>query len=298
MAFNSLNGVNLTVIAQEALPVLQAKLAPIALFTTDFSSEVAVKGSAIATRIPSAMTAADWTQASGYNVNNATSSAVTVTLNKHKHYTVGFSDAEVGNATLPVLQATFIQPAINSIVNAVVGDLVDLMDTSFPYYYSASYANFGFTGITAGAKVLDNSGSNAPRAALLGTNVFYDVLDDIKGVYSVGADALRQGKVGELAGVSVAQMALADFGGLASTQAAGLAGFVGGKDALCIAARLPAVPNASAQVETVVDPATGFAVQLRQWYSLDEGLWKISAIALYGVIKGNTSSGVRIITAD
>jgi hypothetical protein len=289
---NTLDGLSLTVIAQEALPVLQAKLAPLTLYTTDFSNEVAQVGSAVSTRVVTAQTAADYARSSGYAVQNTTSSAFTVTLNKHKHFTVGWDDSEVGNIGLPKLMSTFIQPAVNAICNAVQSDMLGLITTAYPSYYSASYGSFGFAGLTSGAKVLDNSGSTAPRAAMLGTNVFYDVLDDIKGIYSVGADALRQGKVGELAGMSVVPVPTSTFGGT------GLAGFVGGKDALLIAARLPGAPTGNVEVETVTDPNSGFSVQLRKWYSLDDGMWKISAVAIYGVLRGNTSSGVRIITTD
>jgi hypothetical protein len=299
MSTNALGGVNLTVIAQECLPVLQARLAPFALFTTDFSSEVAAKGSAVATRIPASMTAADYSRSTGYVASDATCSIVTVTLDKHKQITVGFDDSEVGNASLATLQRTFVQPLMNGICNAIQNDTLALITTAFPAYYSASYGSFGFTGVTAGAKVLDISGSNTPRAMLLGVNTYYDVLDDIKGVYSTGADALRQGKVGELANVSIAPVFTPKFNGLSSTQAAGLAGFIGGQDALCIAARLPNVPiPTGGMVENITDPNSGFTVQLRQWYSWDDGMWKMSAIAIYGVSRGNTSSGARIITTD
>lgn len=289
---NSLGGVNLTVIAQEILPVLQARLAPIGLYTTDFSSEVATLGSAVSTRVATAMTAIDYSRANGYAAQNSTSSVYTVTLDKHKHFTIGWDDSEVGNASLPVLQRTFIQPAVNAICNAVQSDMLALITTAYPSCYSASYGSFGFAGITTCAKVLDNSGSNAPRAALLGTNLFYDVLDDIKGLYTVGAEALRQGQVGTLGNVATALVPTSTFGGT------GLAGFCGGKDALLIASRLPGVPSGNIQVETVTDPVSGFSVQLRQWYSADQGMWKVTAVAIYGVLRGNTSSGVRIITTD
>jgi hypothetical protein len=297
MADNLLNGLSLTVIAQEALPVLQAKLAPLGLFTTDFSSEVATVGSAVSTRIATAMTAQDYSRATGYVANTVSSSAITVTLNKHKYFVAGFDDSEVGNIGLSKLEQTFIQPMANAIGNAMQNDLLALITTAYPQAYSASYASFGFAGITAVAKVLDNSGSNAPRGVLLGTNVFYDVLDDIKGVYSVGADALRKGTVGELAGMQVAQVPSAIFGGLASSQAAGLAGFMAGQDALVIAARLPGIPSGNVETANLTLP-NGFTVQLRKWYSPDEGMWKLGAVAIYGVSRGNVSSGVRILTTD
>lgn len=296
---NAINGVNLTVIAQESLPVLQARLAPINLFTTNFSNEVTTVGSGVTTRVATAMTAGDYSRTAGYGISAASSSVFTVVLNKHKHYTVGFDDSEVGNTSLPVLQSTFIQPAINAICNSVQADLFALMTTAFPAYYSGAYASFGFGGITAGAKILDNSGSNTPRAALLGTNLFYDVLDDIKGIYSAGSEALRNGQVGVLGNVSTALVPSATFSGYtAGVNTSGLAGFIGGKDSLLIAARLPGVPSGNVQVANVTDPNSGFTVQLRQWYSLDDGMWKISAVSIYGVLRGNTSSGARIITVD
>lgn len=293
MALNSLNGLSLTVISEMVLPVLQAKMAPLALYTTDLSGDIAQVGSAVSTRIPSAQSATAYDRATGYAAGNATSSAVTVTLDKHYYYCAGFTDAEVGNLGLSKLQATFIQPAVNAVFNQIQSDVIALITTAYPAAYSASYASFGFAGLTGVAKVLDNSGSNSPRGAWLGTNLFYDVLDDIKGIYSTGADALRAGTVGMLANIGVAQVPISTFGG------AGLAGFLGGKDALVLAARVPGIPMAgTVNVQNVTDPASGMTLQLREWYSPDEGLYKLAAVAIYGCSRGNTSSGVRIITTD
>lgn len=292
---NELAGLKLTAIAQEALPVLQAKVPLLSLFTTDFSSDVAQVGSAVSTRIPTAMTAAAYTRANGYTPLEASSSAVTVTLNKHYHYTIGYDDSEVGSVGLAKLNSTFIEPAINSIVNQVQSDLFGLITAgNFSVAgYSASYASFGFGGLVGCSKILDVSGAMAPRAALLNVNTYYDLLDDIKANYVIGDTApIRAGTIGNIAGVSVAMAP-----GIGS--GVGLAGFVAGKDAIAMAARVPALTGASGiQVENVTDPNSGFTVQLRQWYSADRGMHMISAVAIYGVAKGNGSSGVRILTTD
>lgn len=226
---NSLNGLSLTAIAAETLPVLQAATPAFSLISTDFSADVATVGSAVSTRIPTAGTAVAYNRDNGYVAGNATASAVTVTLNKHYHFTLGFDDAEVGNIGMAKLQECFIQPAVFAVVNQAQSDLYALITTAYPAVYSASYASFGFTGLTAASKVLDNSGSSAPRGAFLGTNLYYDILDDLKSVSVVGADSLiRAGNVGTIAGVKVALAPTAIFGGLTSTQAAGLAGFVAG----------------------------------------------------------------------
>lgn len=292
---NELAGLKLTAIAAEALPVLQAKVPLFSLFSTDFSSDVAQIGSAVSTRIPTAMTAAAYARSSGYTPLEASSSAVTVTLDKHYHYTVGYDDSEIGSVGLTKLQNTFIQPAINSIVNQVQSDLFALITSgNYPQVgYSASYANFGFSGLVNAAKYLDASGSNAPRAALLNVNTYYDLLDDIKANYVIGDTApIRAGTIGSIAGINVAMAPLVGSG-------VGLAGFVAGKDAAAIAARVPSLAaQGNVQVENVTDPDSGFTVQLRQWYSPDRGMWMVSAIAIYGVAKGNGKSGIRLLTTD
>lgn len=292
---NELAGLQLTAIAAEALPVLQKAVPLFSLFSTDFSSDVATVGSAVSTRIPTAMTAAAYTRASGYTPLEASSSAVTVTLNKHYHYTVGYDDSEVGNVGLTKLQNTFIQPAIYSIVNQCQSDLFALITSgNFPAVgYSASYANFGFSGLVAAQKCLDISGSMAPRGAILNVNTYYDLLDDVKANYVIGDNtAIRAGVVGNIAGSRVVMAPTIGTG-------VGLAGFVAGKDAIAMASRVPSVQGSSiVEVANVTDPDSGFTVQLRQWYSPDRGMWMITAVAIYGVAKGNGLSGVRIITTD
>src|SRR5690242_6160536 len=98
---------SLTVIAQEALPVLHAAIPQLSAFTTDFSSDVAAQGTAVATRIPSAMTAATYSSATGYVPQDVSTTAVTVTLGAPVFNVVGFTDAEIGSLTLPKLMNTF-----------------------------------------------------------------------------------------------------------------------------------------------------------------------------------------------
>lgn len=292
---NELAGLSLTAIAAEALPVLQKKVPMLSLFSTDFSSDVAQVGSAVSTRIPTANTAAAYARASGYTPLEASSSAVTVTLNKHYHYTIGYDDSEVGNVGLAKLNATFIEPAIYSIVNQVQADLFALITAgNIPVVvYSASYANFGFGGLVGGLKALDISGSHSPRAAILNVNTYYDLLDDIKANYVIGdTQPIRAGVIGNIAGASVAMAPTIGAG-------VGLAGIVAGKDAFAIAARVPSLTNVgSVQVQNVTDPDSGFTVQLRQWYSPDRGMHMVSAIAIYGVSLGNGKSAGRILTTD
>ena len=128
----------------------------------------------------------------------------------------------------------------------------------------------------------------------MNVNTYYDLLDDIKANYIIGdTTPIRAGTIGSIAGINVAMAPQVGQG------SGSLAGFVAGKDALAIAARVPsAASSAAVQVENVTDPDSGFTVQLRQWYSPDRGMWMITAVAIFGVSKGNGKSLSRIVTID
>ncbi len=292
---NSLNGLSLTVIAQEALPVLQVKVPVFDLFSTDFSSEVSNVGAGISTRIPASVTATAYNRSAGYVDTGVTSSVITVNLTNHKHFTMGFDDKEVSTLGADKLMGTFIQPAIDSIMNDMQSQLYSSVTTaSFASStYSASYANFNFSALMNGQKALDISGSSTPRCAILNVPTWYALLNDVKASYNLGdSTAIRQGQIGLLGNISVAQSPLVGSG-------IGLAGFIAGKDAFALAARVPAVANIDNVMEVAnVTAPNGFTLQLRKWYSPDLGLLKISAVSINGYAVGQGSSLTRIITTD
>ena len=117
---NTLGGVNLAQIAQQTLETLSAEMPVVSAFTTDFSSDVADVGESVSTRVASAVSAGDAT--SGYSATDVTSTAKTITLNKHKHFTAKFTDLEIAKGGLDLLERTFVRPAVHSVVNAMMDD--------------------------------------------------------------------------------------------------------------------------------------------------------------------------------
>jgi hypothetical protein len=76
-----------------------------------------------------------------------------------------------------------------------------------------------------------------------------------------------------------------------------LVGFAGGKQGIIIAARQPAIPEGfPGQIETAVDPDSGFTLQLRKWYSADDGKYYLSMGAMWGVAVGVPGNIVRIVS--
>ena len=139
---NSLGGINLSLIAQSALDNLSSQHTPVSAFSTDFSSEIADVGESISTRIATAVTAGDAT--SGYTAADVTSSAKTVTLNKHKHFTMAFTDLEIAKGGMNMLERTFVRPGTHSVINAMVDDLMALVvNSEFGNVSTIAAADFG-----------------------------------------------------------------------------------------------------------------------------------------------------------
>src|SRR6266567_6644999 len=104
---NLLNGIALTAVAEESLPVLQKILPPFESFNTDFSSETAAAFTGITTRYPFAVTSSVYTRAAGYTTQDVQSSASLMTLGDVLHSVSAFTDYEVSTISLPRLVNTF-----------------------------------------------------------------------------------------------------------------------------------------------------------------------------------------------
>jgi len=287
--YSNISGIPLTVIAQETLPVLQKLLPNFSAFTSDFSVNAAPVATAVVTRIPSAMTAASWDQSTGYVTAPATSSAITVTLGNHKHTTIGFTDVELQQGGLALLQRTFIQPAIYATVNSMATSLYALVTGSV--FTAAGYSGSAFTfdNYSSAVSALHTSGALGPKNVILNTATYYSLMSDVKQNYVIGdPSVIRQGVIGDLAGATVwlspsftnGQATAQDFSGFACTPSA-----------LCIAACVPQVPGNLnyGEIVNVTEPQSGFTIQLRSWYDMTLGQTKFTSTIIYGVAAGNTS---------
>ena len=107
---NSLGGINLAQISEQALDYLSTQFHPLRAFSRDFSADISGAGESVTTRVPSSMTVSDLS--SVYTASDVTSTAVTVTLNKFKGYSKAFTDMEVSKAgNFDWLSSQFLAPA-------------------------------------------------------------------------------------------------------------------------------------------------------------------------------------------
>lgn len=289
---NQLNGLSLTAIAEESLPQLQAAIPPLLAFNTDFSGDTAAAFSGISTRYPSSTTASYYTRAAGYVANDASSSAVTITLSDVLYSAAAFTDYEVSTITMPRLINTFLKPCMNAVVTSIFNNVVSPI--KFATYGSASFTGSSFTFDNYYQSVigkLKTNGVTSDKSVVLNSSYFGKLLSDVKQNYVIGTpDVIRNGTIGTLGGATPYEAP-----GLGSNGEA-LVGFGCGKEALTIATRQPviAVSSGIEDVAEVVEPMSGLTFQLRLSRNPWTGLTYIGYYILAGSAIGNPNALVRI----
>ena len=291
---NSIGGVNLAQIAQQTLETLSAEMPIVSAFTTDFSSDVADVGESVSTRVASAVSAGDAT--SGYSATDVSSTAKTITLNKHKHFTAAFTDLEIAKGGMDMLERTFVRPAVHAVVNAMLDDLLALVvNATYSNNTVVTAANFGADDVaTLAGDLTTLNVPRSPRSMVIKPAYYAALAKDnaIQASYAFGnPGAIQDNNIPRVHGFDVLEYS--DI----PANSENLEGFVCGKEALIIAGRQPALPeNWAGAVESVQDPDTGITLQLRNWYEGKDGAQYITATLIYGVSAG-TDSLKRILSA-
>ena len=291
---NTLNGLNLAAIAQSVLDNLSAQHTPVSAFTTDFSSEIADQGESITTRIATAVSAGD--ASSGYSATDVTSSAKTVTLNQHKHFTMAFTDLEIAKGGMNMLERTFVRPATHAVINSMVDALMALVvNSEFGNKATVTSTNFGADDVATLAGDLTTLNVPKDERALIIKPAYYASLAQDNAIQASYAttlnDSIRDHSVPRVHGFNVYEYS--DIPGNSEN----LEGFACGPEALLIAARQPAIPqNWAGAVESVTDPDSGLTIQLRSWYEGTQGKQLITATTIFGVLVGSNSLK-RIVSA-
>jgi hypothetical protein len=293
---NTLSGINWAKIAQETLKVLLDEMPALRAFTTDFSADIKDVGESVTTRVPTAVTAGD--ASSGYTATDVTSTAKTITLDKHRHFTMAFTDLEVAKGGLEFLRRIFVRPAAHAVVNNMVDDTLALVTN----------ANFGAAAFTGAASTFDADDvadlaetlttAKVPKQNrfLMVKPTYYAALTKDSSIQVAmnygGAEAIRENQIPRLHGFGVHQYT--DI----PANAENLVGLCGSQEGLLIAARQPVPPsNWFGQVESATDPDTGLTIQIRAWYEGKDGKHYCTATIIYGVAVGVTANVKRLVSA-
>lgn len=292
---NTLNGINLAQISEMSLEALLPVVPFLNAFVTDFSTDIAGKGESVTTRFPTAVTAGD--ASAGYTATAVQSTARTITLSNHIHFTAGFTDAEVAKATLATLQNLFIGPMVNAVSLSMATTLLNLVtNANFSQNIIRSAANFDADAVAYLQQLLDTAKVPVANRSLLLLPTYRQSLvsdDAIQNAMASGSDqAIREGQTGRVHGFNV--IPYTDIPGNSEN----LAGIACAKQGLCLAARVPPDPKDWAgQAITKVEPNSGLPIQFRTWYEGKDGQQYVTATLMFGVQIGVVGNLYRVLSA-
>lgn len=291
---NTLAGVNLAQIAQKSLDTLVDLLPAINVFATDFSDEVRVEGESITTRVATQPTVGSLATGYATNAQNAVTAAKTVTLGDVTGAVLGFTDSEWSKSSVN-LYDIFIKPGINAMANDFIDDIMALLTASnFSQSETIAAAAMDSDKAIDIAKTLTTSKvPKGMRFLGLAPGHYAALAKSVKQTYVIGtSDVVQMNQLPPIAGMNVFEYT--DI----PSNSENLVGFAGAKQGIICAARVPATPDSfPGEIQNVTDPESGFTLQLRKWYSADDGKYYLSMGALWGVAVGVPNNIVRIVSA-
>lgn len=291
---NTLGTTNANVIAQRALEILVADYSFLRSGVTDFSDEAAKYGASVFTSRLSALTAANYSQSTGYAAAAVTQTDVSITLDKFKHVSYSVDDQERTSSNVNLIER-FAGAAAHAIGLQMVGDLLALV-TSASYTNALTVAStaFNYRSVVSAGAVLN--GLNSPvngRYCVLAPLYYGALMNDTTVVANpqITGDIVRAGGIGKVAGFDVNQYSAIPSNSIT------LGGFFAQQEALLIAARVPEVPTGvpiPGDISIVTEPRTGLSVMVRESYNITLGTLQRTYALIYGVKAGEPNSLVRI----
>lgn len=279
------------VLAEGVIGSLKNKLPVLSGISTVFSSRPGVSGLSIQVPLIGTSTATTF-GASGYlTQDDATVTSSTVTL---VHYKVSsrFSPSNLKEYGAQFFVNNFVQTASIALAQKVM-DVINAQVTNANYATSStSGADLSYAELVAVQKTLDDAKAPSPRYACLNSDYIADLRADttIVGNNVLGAQIIRDGDLGVIAGARVYQMANM------ANNSQSLAGWVAGPDAIACAFALPDAEVPGWDVANAVDPETGIGVQVLTGFE-NSGYFNVTATLMFGAAVGRSTSLVRLTTA-
>lgn len=280
------------VLSQGVLSTLKNKLPVLSGISTVFSARPGVSGMSVQVPLIGVSTATTFGSGGYLTQDDATITASTVTLS---HYKISsrFTPSNLKDYGADFFVNNFVQTASIGLAQKVM-DVINAQVLNANYSASSvTGANLAYSELIAVQKTLDDAKAPSPRYAVLNSQYISDLRADttIVGNNVLGADIIRNGDLGVIAGARIYQ-----FANLAANSE-NLAGWVAGPDAIAFASALPdseGIPGF--EVSNAVDPDTGLGVQVLVGME-QSGYLNVTATLLFGSAVGRSTSLVRLKTA-
>lgn len=289
---NTIAGVSLAEISQMSLPALQSVFAPLGSICTDFSDELSSGGASITTRYPVNPSTKDFS--SGYSPDAVSMVARTITLDQFEGVSYGFTDLERTKSAI-MLNDLFILPAATALGRKVFGSIWNLVTAAnfaaTPIDKAA--ASFGRGDIIDAGATLTAAGAPSEGRSVILNPYYYAAIE--KSFISAEIPGFpiqkTEGLVPRVSKFEIYQSDQTDDNG------EDLKGFAYQRSALLMAARRVDSTGFEqvGEVEDFIIPGLNLPVQLRRYYDAPNGQLVYTMGLLWGVQKGRTEFGVRII---
>ncbi len=311
MASNSLGTAATAIITQRFLSLLKFRFPWLKNLTTDFSSEGAKFGQAITTRLRAVPTVNDYDNTTGYATrSDATTTDVSITINKHKYCAIEFKATELQN-TARDLFGEQSEPQLYALGYQFVSDILALIvEGASAFGTAGSQATQIANAAAFNAGVLDTVAgvmdgrkiSPMGRFSLLDGALWPQLRGDTRLVYLAGFQDRtvieNYDTMPPVSGFSLYNAPFLPNPAVNTTKV--MHGFCGTSESLAVATRLPAdyqqaLPGAAhGIVRAITEPESGMSVMLTQYVNHDLGS-AISRVAMmYGGAIGNKLTGQLI----
>ena len=299
---NTIAGINLAQIAQKTLTLLTPRLLPLGNIASDFSEDIASTGESVTTRIATSMAADDVSQ--GFTVADSASTPYTIPLNKELGKAIGFTQTELSKGGMGMLERVFLPAAVSAVATGVFGSFIGLVTAAnFTNQVIITPGNFDADAVSDRATELQLRNVPDYYRYMFLNPTYYGALtkdNQIQAYYaSNSTDALAKRRLPQLGGFDYIDETTG-FPTTGTTATENLVGFCGSKEALLMAARLPATPpegSTDVTFENVIEPTTGFPMQFQMFYLPVARKWVIAIATLFGVIPGPGANLTRIKSA-
>lgn len=312
---NTWNGMTFTNIARTGFKAFVAKLAPLGVFTTNFSADVAEQGTILNTRIvPASQAAVDLQDTtvggsgdreSSNIIEDITTTSVAVTLNQQPVAGFALTDeeaAQIGAGVWADTKAKLITNKAYAVANFV-------LDYCFELITGANYSSIAESVIAASAFDMDDVVDLATAVSTAGwpTDRNYLVLcpsylgalkkdNHIQDLSASGITVVQNGQIPRLDRFGIVEaptLPNADVYGATED----LRAFACTPDAMAIAMRTVTAQATDRleAYEVMTDPDSGVTLVYRAWYKPSTGKLYHTFETLFGAAKANTYALARVV---
>jgi hypothetical protein len=274
------------VLADGVIASLKNKLPVLRSMSRVFTSTPQASGKTIQVPLIGSSTATEF-GASGYlSQDDATVTKADVTL-KHFKVSTRVDPLNIKEYGAGFFIDNFTVTAANALAQKCMDEVRAIITVANYSSDVVSGAALTYAEVLSAKKTLDDNQASEPRVLVLNNKYTQDILGDstIVGANGFGAEVIRTGRVGTLAGAEVYQ-----WSNLLNTQ--DLAGFMAGADSIAVAAALPYTEIPGWEVANAVEPDTGLGVQVIVGQE-QSGYLNVTATLLFGAAVGRASSLVR-----